>query len=420
VRRRLIGSTALIALAAVLVLGVPLGVVETKRARGEATTRLEREADAIAAAVDDRLELGRPLDPARLARLLTARHWARVTDRHHHVTTVGASHDGSALSVRSGARSEASVVVSAPAGELAERIRNVWLLVALLALGGTVAAVVLAGLQARRLARPLERLARTSTLLGEGDFSARAGRFGVPEIDAVASALDRSAVRIAQLLGREREFSSNVSHQLRTPLTALQLRLEELARLDDPALVAEQAERALAETERLERTIAELLAVARGRAGEGIGTVELTALVRRHEPRWRAAVARDGRRLRLEGRKPVWVDGSAGAVGQALDVLVENAVRHGAGTVTVSVLRRGGHGCLRVEDEGTGIPEGAEQRIFERGSSLNGSTGIGLDLARALVEASHGRLVLVQQAPAAFEIQLHPAALAEDPAASRA
>ena len=71
-------------------------------------------------------------------------------------------------------------------------------------------------------------------------------------------------MRIAQLLGREREFSANVSHQLRTPLTALRLRLEEIAPLDDPAAVAEEADRALSEADRLERTIADLLAVARG------------------------------------------------------------------------------------------------------------------------------------------------------------
>lgn len=407
-RRRLIGSTALIALAAVLVLGVPLGIVEAKRARGEATARLEREADAIAAAVDDRLELGRPLDPVALRRLLGEEHWARVGDRHGHVTIVGAPQRGSTLSVRAGVRSEARVVVSGPADELAERTRKTWMLVALLALGGAAAAILLAGVQARRLARPLERLARTSALLGEGDFSARAGRFGVPEIDAVASALDRSAVRIAQLLGREREFSANVSHQLRTPLTALQLRLEEIAQLDDPAAVAEQAERALEETERLERTIAELLAVARGRAGEGVGTIELADLVHRHEPGWRSTYGSQGRRLLVEAPEHVHVEASAGAVGQALEVLVENALRHGAGTVTVSVLRRGGHGCVRVEDEGAGIPDGAEHDIFERGGSLGGGTGIGLHLARALVEASHGRLVLVQHQPAAFEIQLHP------------
>lgn len=409
-RRRLIGSTTLIALAAVLVLGVPLGIVQAKRARGEETARLEREADAIAAAVDDRLEAGRAVDSAALGTLLAAGHWARVTDRRGRVTTVGEPRSGAHLSVRTGLRSVARVVVAAPSDELSERVRNIWLLVALLALGGTGAAAALAAMQARRLARPLERLAHTSTLLGDGDFSARAGRFGIPEIDEVAIALDRSAVRIAQLLGREREFSANVSHQLRTPLTALRLRLEELPLLEDPRTVAEQAERALHEADRLETTIAELLAIARGRDGEQPDEVELTRLVRHHESTWRATYGTHGRRLRVEAAQPIRVQGSPGAVGQALDVLVENAMRHGAGTVTVSVLRRAGLGCVRVEDEGPGVPGGAEREIFERGSSLGGGTGIGLHLARALVEASGGRLVLLQRRPAAFEIELPPAA----------
>jgi signal transduction histidine kinase len=408
VRRRLIGSTALIALAAVLVLGVPLGIVEAKRARGEVTTRLEREADAIAAAVDDRLETGRPVDPVALAPLLAPRHWARVTDRRGRSTVLGDPRPGGSLSVQTGLRSEGRVVASAPSVELAARVRDIWLLVALLALGGTGAAVALAWVQARRLAWPLERLARASTLLGEGDFSARAGHFGVPEIDAVATALDRTAVRIAELLGSEREFSANVSHQLRTPLTALRLRLEELPLLEDPREVSEQAARALDEADRVERTIAELLAVARGRHGEKPGAVELAQLVRRHELSWRTTYDERGRRLDIEAAEPIHVEGSPGPIGQALDVLVENAMRHGAGTVTVSVLRRGGHGCLRIEDEGAGIPEGAERRIFERGSSIDGGTGIGLHLARVLVEASGGRLVLVRRQPAAFEVHLRP------------
>src|SRR5438270_406798 len=80
-----------------------------------------------------------------------------------------------------------------------------------------------------RLVRPLDAMADTSRRLGEGDFSARAGRFGIPEVDVVAEALDASAERIAGMVAREREFSGNVSHQLRTPLTALRLRLEEVA-----------------------------------------------------------------------------------------------------------------------------------------------------------------------------------------------
>ena len=128
-----------------------------------------------------------------------------------------------------------SVIAEAPASEVEGRIHRVWLLIAALAAGGVLTAIALAALQARRLARPLETIARRSAQLGDGDFSVRAGHFGVPEIDAIAQGLDSSAERIGGLVAREREFSGNVSHQLRTPLTALRLRLEEAGHAGDPA-----------------------------------------------------------------------------------------------------------------------------------------------------------------------------------------
>ncbi len=405
-RRRLIASTALIALAAVLVLGVPLGIVEAQRARSEATARLEREADAVAAAIDERVEAGRAIDTAALAGLVPDGHWVTVDQPGAGRKTIGPAEPDGGLAVASGLTRDARVVAHAPSHELDERVRHIWLLVGLLALAGVMAAALLASVQARRLARPLERLARTSTQLGTGDFSARAGRAGIPEIDEVGAALDSTAVRIAHLLGREREFSANVSHQLRTPLTALRLRLEELSVMDEPQLARAEAAGALDEADRLERMIAELLAAARGTDGQAGAEVELNDIARRHAERLRPVCARAGRPLAVRPSDPIRVLGTAGAVGQALDVLLENALVHGGGRITLSVRRRDGHGCLRVEDEGVGIPEGAEAEIFARGGSLAGGTGIGLHLARALVEANRGRLVLVRRSPAAFEIQM--------------
>jgi signal transduction histidine kinase len=415
-RRRLIVSTALIALAAVIVLGVPLGIVESRRAHSEATARLEREADAVAAAVDDRIEAGRPLRAASLSRFVRAGHWVTVTRPGGRRTVIGQPSPGARLTASSGLAGRTRVVASAPSAEPAERERHIWLLVGALAVGGIGAAALLAWLQAERLARPLVRLAQSARQLGTGDFSARTERSGIPEIDAVAVALDATAARVARLLARERSFSTDVSHQLRTPLTALRLRLEELSLLREADLVAAEAEEALAEADRLERLIAELLSAARRPGGQPGTTIELGALARRHVHRWERTFAGAGRHLRLTTGAPVLIRGTPGAIGQALDVLLENGLRHGGGDVLVRVLHRRGQGCLRVEDHGAGIPDGAEEEIFRRGSSLAGGTGIGLDLARALVESDRGRLVLARRRPAAFEIRLHTAAGADEAA----
>jgi signal transduction histidine kinase len=419
VRTRLLVSTVGIALAAVLVLGIPLGVVQAERERSTATSRLEREADAVAAAVDDRLEAHQALDTARLEKLVRRGHRVTIAVPGRPTTIVGAPIDGGALRVPSGASQRARVIAAAPISELNERQRHVWLVVSALSAAGILAAVLLALVQGRRLARPLERLARTSGRLGTGDFSARAAHSRVPEIDAVAQALDASAVRIARLIGREREFSANVSHQLRTPLTGLRLRLEELATLRDPAEVSREVERALDQTDRLERTIRELLAASRG-AGRDLRELRLDDLVAEHVAAWRPIFVKAGRRLVVDAPAQVSGLASAGAVGQALDVLLENALRHGGGTVTVRLAGVDDQARIAVLDEGRGIPEEARTAIFERGSSLAGGTGVGLSLARALVEADGGQLVLTALQPPRFEIRLRvpaPAAIAPHPGA---
>ena len=180
-------------------------------------------------------------------------------------------------------------------------------------------------------------LACSATRLGDGDFSLATPRSGVPEIDAIASSLDRSAERVEQLLKAERGFSEHASHQLRTALTGLQLRLEELAEHDDPA-VREEAEAALVQSARgLLSTIEELLAlgVRTGRAGNVV-RFDLGDLVRQHVDDVEPILTREGRRAVVEA-PPVEVVATLGAVGQALDILLSNAVRHGAGAVTATV-----------------------------------------------------------------------------------
>jgi signal transduction histidine kinase len=405
-RRRLILSTALISVAAVIVLGVPLALVEAARVRQDTTSRLEREADAAAGAVDDRLETNQAISPALLRRFARGRHRITVTTRGGRTIATGPPLAGPVLRAHAGTALRGSVLAEASTRELDDRIHRVWLLIAALAVGGVVTATALAALQARRLARPLEAIARRSAQLGDGDFSVRAGHFGVPEIDAIAQGLDSSAGRIAELVAREREFSANVSHQLRTPLTALRLRIEEAGHGEDAEARARELDAALVEADRLETTIADLLAHARQASTGRRIAMNLGAVAHEHAGTWRPVFARAGRSLEVVAAKNVVADASPGTVGQVLDVLLDNALHHGRRTVRITVAGDGRAATMIVSDGGPGVAAGDRERIFERGASRAGGTGIGLHLARSLAEGDGGALQLVRDGSAAFELRL--------------
>jgi signal transduction histidine kinase len=407
VRRRLTTSTALIALAAVLVLGIPLGAVEAARVRSEQTGRLEREADAIASVIDDRLERGVPLTSAQLAPLVHSGH--RITVSSGGRTITAGTVRGDLLTVPAGTTGAARVSASAPRSEIDRRVMRSWLLIAALGVGGIGVAIALATIQARRLSQPLERVARTSAQLGDGDFSVRAPRSGVPEIDAIGQALDDSAARIADLVAREREFSANVSHQLRTPLTALRLRLEESARADDPQVLREDLDAALSEADRLESMIADLLAHARSTRQAALTHVDLGTAVREHAAAWAALYARSGRAIQVRGDHDATALASPGTIGQVIDVLLDNSLRHGAGTSTIATTHDGRFATISVEDEGPGVDPAAADTIFERGTTNGTGTGIGLHLARTLARADGGSLRLASGRPTRFELRLRRA-----------
>ena len=405
-RRRLILSTALIALAAVIVLGVPLGAVEAARLRQDAESRLEREADAVAGAVDDRLERHQPVPPDLLRRYARGAHRVVVVPHSGPAIMTRPPIAGEVLRAHAGSGAAARVIAEASVTELDARIHRAWLLIAALSAAGVLVAVALAAIQARRLARPLEAIARRSAQLGEGDFSVRMGTVGVPEMDAIAQALDVSAGRIAELVAREREFSSNVSHQLRTPLTALRMRIEEAGDLDDRAARSEEIDAALSEADRLEATIAELLAHARRDDTEAAATIDLGAIVADHYATWRRVFRRAARDLRLAAPDDVEARASPATIGQVLDVLLDNSLRHGAGTTTIAVTAEPRHVEIIVADEGPGIAEADRDRIFERGASRGSGAGIGLHLARALAQADSASLRALPGAPTRFALRV--------------
>lgn len=300
-----------------------------------------------------------------------------------------------------------AVRAALPAGELYRRTATTWLAMLGLAALAVGLTALLARRQARRLAGPLEELSAAATLVGRGDFAVRAPAAGIPEIDAAATALNRTAERIGMVLAKERAFSANASHQLRTPLTGLRLELEtalDAAREHPGYDLRPAAAQAIAAADRLERTIDDLLTLARDLPGRPAEPVDLPALLDELVPAWHGPLAAAGRPLRIQVSDDLPpATASAAAVRQVLSVLVENATRHGSGTVTVAARDAGQAVAVDVSDEGSGVSGPAEE-LFGRRSDGAQRHGIGLPLARGLVEAEGGRLVLGRAAPPTFTV----------------
>ena len=307
-----------------------------------------------------------------------------------------------------------AVVATQPQSAVWPKILLTWAGMVALAALAMASAWSVGRRQARRLAAPLEELAVDARRLGEGDFSVRSRPGGIREIDSVGAALDSTAVRLDDLLGRERAFSADASHQLRTPLAGLRLRLE--AALEQPDETLRSAITAsLADADRLQAIIDELLALARDREATRAGPIDLTALVDQLAVGWSGRLALHGRDLEMttEPGTP-HARASGAAVRQVLAVLVDNATTHGSGTVRVRIREASGAVAIDVSDDGPGVSEPA-QALFTRRADQQDGHGIGLALARRLAEAEQGRLDLTQPSPPVFTLLLPAATVAAAP-----
>ncbi|MFJ7215812.1 sensor histidine kinase [Amycolatopsis sp. NPDC098790] len=425
-RRRIISLTVLAALVATVLFALPLGIAVMQYYRDDTKADLERAADAVALAVAADLKAGRtPVVPlldqdddevggevgiyGPDARLLAGHGPAAggPVERQAASATVdvvlGEEGDEVALAVPvvSGSRVTGVVRAALPMSELRLRVALTWLGMAGLAVAAIGASWLLARRFTTRLVRPLEELAAAAERLGDGDFTARSPRAGIAEIDQVGETLDTTAARIGETLERERAFSAEASHQLRTPLTGLRLQLE--AALQTPAADPYAAIRAgIASADRLERTIDDLLALGRERRAPR-AELDLDALLDEVRQSGEALLAPHGRELRIVRQDPPAARVAAAAVRQVLGVLLDNAVTHGRGTVTVVARDAGDTLAIDVADEG---PDLGETDPF---AAATGGDGIGLRLARGLAEAEGGRLRLSKPAPPTFTLLL-PAA----------
>jgi signal transduction histidine kinase len=281
---------------------------------------------------------------------------------------------------------------------------NLYARIAVIAIFALIAAALLAVVQARQLARPLERLARSAGRVGDGDFSSPPSASGIHEIDAIARSLRLSANRVNRMLEAERSFTADATHQLRTGLTGIAIRLELLERHADPDVAAEAAT-VLEQTHQLNATLDELLAVARtGSTGER-AAVTLLDVVDDHVDDWRDRFERNHRQVVVTTGSSSPVKATRGLVGQIVNVLVENSLKHGAGTLAVLVDST----SVTVEDDGRGIADREVVGLFERPTDHHAAHGRGLALARRLAEADGGSLTLTRQQPARFTLTYLPA-----------
>jgi signal transduction histidine kinase len=296
--------------------------------------------------------------------------------------------------VAAGEKVVAAVRAASSRAATLHRVELGWLVLTGLAIVALAPPALAARRQARRLASPLEALAGQARRLGDGDFTIAAPPSGITEIDTPANALADTARRLGTLVSRERQFTREASHQLRTPLTGLRLLLETGIDADDVSL-RRAAGQAVAAVDRIEDRIDDLLKV----RGEPTcaDPLDTAALLDDVEDTYRGVLAAMGRQLRIvrNGGLPV-VDASTAAVRQTVGVLVDNAVRHGRGEVTVALRNANGALAIDVLDEGGGVRDAPSEDVttWTPGPAAgHGGHGLGLRLAGEQVAGQRGRLL---------------------------
>lgn len=409
-RRRVLGATLSALAVAMVLLGIPLGVFAFQLVRDDALRELDSRTTTAARAIEVRYLSGETLDESILENFIgtapgAPRHIAvRLPDG-----TELAAGEEPAPSYKGSYATDSGVIVlmsAARADVFWEATRAVGLVLAV-GVVAIVAGVTMASWQANRLAAPLVYLAASAEQIGAGQTRPKLRASGVEEIDLVAEELVRSADRMAARLSAERQFAADASHQLRTPLTALSMRLEEISALTTQDDVRAEAEASLEQIERLTGVVDELLGRTRRALGSGTELVLLEDVFAQQRAEWERAFSQAGRELVVASTEAT-VFATPGGLAQVLATLIENSLHHGGGTTTVTARESGANHAtvIEVRDEGDGVPDDLAGRIFERSVTSGKGTGLGLALARDLVTADGGRLELSQRVPAVFSVFL--------------
>lgn len=415
-RRRILTAILSVTVAAVVLFAIPLALVLRQLVNEDAALRVERQAVLAARQVpadfvtgDDPVELPATTDGVSLG--LYGPDGALITGTGPPTVEPELRKALSNQVVDTDAPGRRLVVVPVAADEqVVGLIRaeqsttasgNRWL--RLLGFLGGVALVVLflgaviGSVLAGRLARPVRRLRNATVELGRGNFSVDIPRTQIPEIDEAANALVSTGHTLDDLISRERAFSADASHQLRTPAAGMRTAVETELQFprDDSSLVLREV---LEDLDRLETTITELLAIARTPRSSD-SAVQIASAIDAAHGTWAPRLMGDGRAITLDipdELPAVWANESM--LRHVLDVLLDNAWRHGAGavTITASATAGGPHVTVSIFDEGAGAPA---QPTPGPTPALDATHGHGLPLAERYVTAMQGRLVINLNGP---------------------
>jgi signal transduction histidine kinase len=423
-RRRLILGATYLLVVVIVALAVPFGQALSRRLTDELGGRVEREAYAVAAAVEDRLERG---DVAALQPLIesvgrriggrivvTDARGSVLADSQGPVSVPAPSYASrpeiaralggvagwevrtsrslgydlvvSAVPVASAGRTLGAVRVSFPMGDVRAAIRRSWAFLALVGLAALVLGLVLAAWLARSISRPLGRAATVARRVAGGDLEARVPEEGPPEVRQLAHDMNEMNDRLQDKLRAEREFAANASHQLRTPLAALRLSLEEVIDGPDPR---GEASRALEQVDRLSAVVAALLRM--GAARERPGTSVDVAAVARSVA---ASLPPAGPTVEVSGEGLALADEER--VREVLANLLDNARRYARRRIRVEIDGAHDRTIARVDDDGPGVDRADLSRVFDRfyraPEAVGPGSGLGLAVARDLVEVDGGTI----------------------------
>ncbi|MFJ4278543.1 sensor histidine kinase [Streptomyces massasporeus] len=413
--RQLVRSYVLLVAVAIALFTVPVAFTLTDQLRGDTRSAVMREADAMALllgdgraascqaleemakAYDDEIQVTRTAGcPAGLPRPAADAALTRALEEGRPTTDWGSSFIwGPELVITVPARAAGTdrivgaVRIVYSTDEMTGRLWQIWgfrAILAVLVLG--VAALLGVGV-ARRLTRPLRQLNDMASRFSDGDLTARSPVTGPPETQTLARTLNQGAERLDTLIAAQRIFVADASHQLRTPLTALRLSLDNIADGTDDEFVREDVEQATAEVVRMSRLVSGLLVLARAEAKvTAAEPLPLMDIVRERLAVWRPAADERGVTIALrgsaDGRPSVLA--SPGHLDQMLDNVLSNAleVSPDGGTITVRVEPGVNVVGVSVLDEGPGMSDTEKSRAFDRfwrGQGLTGRSGSGLGLA---------------------------------------